>query len=110
MKNDRDCCHEQGGGCRPQGFSAEELAQYDYWRSVNGIRQDFLAVGITLLTLGVFLFLCGHNGAIFWGWFLFTFVFSCIGYGLSFIGRFKVSRLSKIMVCVPIAGQWYHKS
>lgn len=38
MKNDRNCCHEQGGGCRPQGFSAEELAQYDYWRGVNGIR------------------------------------------------------------------------
>lgn len=39
MKNDRNCCHEQGGGCRPQGFSAEELAQYDYWRGVNGIKE-----------------------------------------------------------------------
>ena len=48
MSNNDEGCNRQGGGCQLQGFSAEELAQYDYWRDVNDIRVYLVGIGFCI--------------------------------------------------------------
>ena len=44
MSNNDEGCSGQGGGCQPQGFSAEELAQYDYWRGINDLKVFYICI------------------------------------------------------------------
>ena len=110
MSNNDEGCSRQGGGCQPQGFSAEELAQYDYWRGINDIKVYLFHIYIGFFS-GICIGFCIFGiriGFCIFGEIMRDFsvgvIFALVLVGILGLGcwctQFKMPRIIKMVLCL----------